>query len=220
MSLILAPSLLAADAAHFGEAAAAARRGGAAMLHLDIMDGHFVPNLSFGPHVAACLNKTVNLPLDVHLMVEQPSRFVEPFCDAGAASVNLHVETESTPALLSLLRGVHERGLRTAVTLKPGTALERLEPFLEHVDMVLIMTVEPGYGGQAMLPGSLGRIAAARALLDAHGGRILLQIDGGVTLENAADCRRAGADILVAGSSVFGAPDIEERVRQFLALEG
>lgn len=216
MEYMLAPSMLAADPARLADEAAAAGRGGASMLHMDIMDGHFVPNLSFGPHICAGIAKVSRLPQDVHLMVERPSQFAEPFIEAGAAGINVHVETETPEILINLLEGVRSRGLRTAVTLKPKTPLDEVLRYLGVVDMVLLMTVEPGYGGQSFLPGSLERIAGMRRIIADRD--IDLQVDGGVTLENAPDCIKAGANVLVAGSSVFGGGDAEARALRFKAL--
>jgi len=188
------------------------------MLHIDVMDGHFVPNLSFGPHVVTALRRRTALPLVVHLMVEQPWTLLVAFLSAGAHSVNIHVETGTSERLRPLLERIHASGARAAVTVKPRTPLAAVEPYLAIVDMVLLMTVEPGYGGQAFLPGSLDRITELRALLDDAGREIDLEIDGGVTLQNAADCLRAGANILVAGSAVFGAPDITAAAAAFVRL--
>ena len=216
MRCLLAPSLLAANPANLAADVAAAERGGAEWLHLDIMDGHFVPNLSFGPHISAGISKVSRLPIDVHLMVEKPSMFVAPFIKAGAAGINVHVEAEDPESLINILAEVRGRGLRPAIALKPKTPISEALPYLSYIDMVLLMTVEPGYGGQGFLPGSLERIAAMRGIISNRG--IDLQIDGGVTLENTPDCIKSGANILVAGSSVFGAPDIAGRVTEFIAL--
>ncbi len=216
MRYVLAPSLLAANPANLASDIAAAEAGGAGLLHVDIMDGHFVPNLSFGPHISAGISKASKLPQDVHLMVDKPSMFAGPFIKAGAAGINVHVETETPEILINLLADVRAKGLRAAVTLKPKTPLDTVIPYINHVDMVLLMTVEPGYGGQSFLPGSLERISGMRAILS--GRPVDLQVDGGVTLENAPSCVRAGANILVAGSSVFGAEDIERRAADFVAL--
>lgn len=212
----LAPSLLAANPANLAVDIAAAERGGAELLHVDIMDGHFVPNLSFGPHISAGISKVTRLPQDVHLMVEKPSMLAEPFIKAGAAGINVHVETETPEKLINLLKDIRGRGIRAAVTLKPKTPLAEVLPYLDHIDMVLLMTVEPGYGGQSFLAGSLDRIRDMRGILS--GRATDLQVDGGITLENAPDCIKAGANVLVAGSSVFGDGNIERRASDFVAL--
>ena len=212
MSNILAPSLLAANPSCLAADVEAAGRGGAQTLHLDIMDGHFVPNLSFGPHIAAGLE--TSLPIDAHLMVTAPSYFAPLFIRAGAKSITVHAESEDTDSTISLLKSIRARGIKAAVAIKPKTPIEVLIPFVEHIDMALLMTVEPGYGGQSFIEGSLERIAAARAILK----DMDLQIDGGVTLENVGSCLKAGANVIVAGSSVFGAADIEKRTREFMYI--
>ncbi|MDR0325354.1 MAG: ribulose-phosphate 3-epimerase [Oscillospiraceae bacterium] len=217
---ILEPSLLASDPGRLAEQMARAARGGAAMWHLDVMDGHFVPNLSFGPHICAGLLKHTSLPIDVHLMVEKPSRFIDPFLHAGASSVILHVEVRDSEPIPQMLREIKEAGATPAVSLRPQTPLEMLEPYLPLVGRVLLMSVEPGYGGQTFLPGSLERARALRAMIDRVSPGIQLQMDGGVTLDNAGSILEAGVDILIAGSAVFDAPDIEARCEEFSLLLG
>jgi ribulose-phosphate 3-epimerase len=192
-----------------------AARGGAGMWHLDVMDGHFVPNLSFGPHICAGLHRHTALPIDVHLMTERPSRFIDPFLHAGASSVILHVEVEKDEPVTQMLREIKDAGAIPAITLRPRTPLEVIEPYFPLVSRVLLMTVEPGYGGQELLPDSIERIRDLRSFIDGLGFDIDIQIDGGVTLENAPAAIAAGADILIAGNAVFDAPDIEARCRAF-----
>lgn len=208
--------MLAANPANLASDIGAAARGGATLLHVDVMDGHFVPNLSFGPHISAGLAKVVDLPQDVHLMVERPTRFADPFIKAGASGINVHVETETTEILQRLLADIRGRKVRTAVTIKPGTLVDAIVPFLDLVDMILIMTVEPGYGGQSFLPGSTERIRLVKSMLS--GRPVDIQVDGGITLENAPACIEAGANILVAGSAVFGAGDAARGAAQFAEL--
>ena len=218
MTNLLSPSLLACDpgqmAAHMEKAAL----GGAKLWHLDIMDGHFVPNLSFGPHICSGLKRHTDLPLDAHLMVQYPSNFVEPFLKAGAAYVNVHVETETVEILQNLLRSIRAAGVKPAVTIKPKTPVTDVLPYVKMVDMVLLMSVEPGYGGQGFIPESLVRARHLRDILDAENPACDLQIDGGITLANVKAVKEAGVNIFVAGSSVFGAADIETRCRDFCAV--
>jgi ribulose-phosphate 3-epimerase len=200
------------------EQMAEAERGGASLWHLDIMDGHFVPNLSYGPHVCAGLRKYTSLPIDAHLMVKNPSRFTEPFLRAGAAFVTLHAEVADTEPIPQLLCEIKKAGATPGISLNPKTPLEAVAPYFQHVGLVLLMSVEPGYGGQAFIPESIGRLRELRAMINRADPDIILQIDGGVTLENAKAAAEAGADILVAGSAVFAAPDIEKRCRAFMEL--
>jgi ribulose-phosphate 3-epimerase len=193
----------------------AAERGGAGGWHLDIMDGHFVPNLSFGPHICAGIAKRTRLPVTAHLMVENPQNFVSPFLEAGAATVLLHVETETTEVLTGLLTRIRDAGAAPGVVLRPKTPLEAVLPTLPFADTVLLMSVEPGFGGQPLLPESFSRIRALRALLDREKPGTPLMLDGGVTLDNTPNLLEAGVDLFVAGNSVFGAPDIEETCRSF-----
>ncbi|MDR1668714.1 MAG: ribulose-phosphate 3-epimerase [Oscillospiraceae bacterium] len=213
----LEPSLLAADLYRLPAQMEAAERGGAAAWHLDIMDGHFVPNLSFGPHVCEGIRKHTALPVTAHLMVERPSRFIRPFLDAGAGAVLLHAETEPE-RLPELLRSVRDAGAEPGVVLRPKTPPETVLPYLPAIGRVLLMSVEPGYGGQALLPESFGRIRALRRLIERENPAVLLALDGGVTPENAPALLEAGVDVFVAGSSVFGAPDIETRCREFCGV--
>lgn len=215
---ILEPSLLAADPGRLAEQMEQAERGGAKMWHLDVMDGHFVPNLSFGPHICDGLRRYTALPIDVHLMVEAPSRFIDPFLEAGASSVALHAEAKDSEPVPQMLREIKRAGAVPAVALRPQTPLEMIEPYLPLVERVLLMSVEPGYGGQTILPGSLDRARALRSMLDRVNPGIRIQLDGGVTTDNAGAILEAGVDILIAGSAVFDAPDIKARCREFLAL--
>lgn len=216
---ILAPSLLAADAAHLMCHASAARRGGAGMLHLDIMDGHFVPNLSFGPHVCAALARAGSLPLDVHLMVSRPDSLIDTFAESGASVLTVHAELGVRKVMRALKR-IRALGVRTGLSIKPATDISAVLPFLPLTDMILLMTVEPGFGGQGFLPGSMERISALRALLDREKPEAYLEIDGGVRESNIGLCAEAGANVFVAGSASFGATaeETEARVRSLLRL--
>ncbi len=211
MSVRIAPSILSADFAALGAAVAAAEAGGADLIHVDVMDGHFVPNLTIGPPVVAALHRVTGLPLDVHLMITDPDRYIDRFADAGAAAISVHVET--TPHLHRTLGHVRSRGVRAGVVLNPATAVSTLSEVAGEVDFVLVMSVDPGFGGQTLIPGSVAKIARVRRLLDEAGNRAPVEVDGGVDRGNAARLVEAGAEILVAGAAVFGAPDVPAAVR-------
>jgi ribulose-phosphate 3-epimerase len=205
MNVQVAPSILAANFARLGAEVAAVERGGADYVHVDVMDGHFVPNLTVGPAVVSSLKAATRLPIDVHLMVEQPDRFVEAFVEAGAAMVSVHVEV--SPHLdrtLSLIKGL---GARAGVVLNPATPVGTLEEVADRVDYVLVMSVNPGFGGQAFLPSSASKVRRIRTLLDEAGNRAPVEIDGGIDLDTVEQVVRAGAEILVAGSAIFRTPD-------------
>jgi ribulose-phosphate 3-epimerase len=210
--VLIAPSLLAADFAALGRDIAAAERGGADLLHIDIMDGHFVPNLTMGPPVVRSVRKVAHVPLDVHLMIEEPDRYVEAFVEAGAAMISVHVEV--LPHLHRTIQYIKGFGVRAGVALNPSTPLTAIEEIAADVDHVLVMSVNPGFGGQTFIPRSESKIRAVRQLLDAAGNRAPIEVDGGVDASNAARLVAAGAGILVAGSSIFGAPDPERATRE------
>jgi ribulose-phosphate 3-epimerase len=215
VTIQLAPSILAADFAALGTAIEAAERGGADLIHVDVMDGHFVPNLTVGPPVVRSLKRVARVPLDVHLMIEDPDRYIDAFIEAGASMVSVHVE-----AARHLNRSVHvikERGARAGVVLNPSTPVMALEEIAADVDFVLVMTVNPGFGGQAFLPRSESKVRSVRALLDAVGNPAPIEVDGGIDLDTVGRVVRAGAEILVAGSSVFHAPDVAEAASRLKA---
>ncbi len=199
----IAPSILSADFAALADAIARVEAAGADQLHVDVMDGHFVPNLTIGPPVIESIRKRTRLPLDVHLMIEEPERWIEAYVGAGADLVTVHAET--CPHLQRTLTQIREAGARPGVALNPSTRPEVLEYVLDDIDLVLVMSVNPGFGGQSFIPSAYGKIRKVKALLGSRPA--LISVDGGVKAEHAGDLARAGASILVAGSAIFGAPD-------------
>jgi ribulose-phosphate 3-epimerase len=205
VNIRLAPSILAADFAALGEAVAAAERGGADLIHVDVMDGHFVPNLTVGPPVVRSLKRVVTVPLDVHLMVDDPDRYAEAFVEAGATMLSVHVEV--LPHLNRSLSYIKGLGARAGVAINPSTPLVALEEVVADVDYVLVMSVNPGFGGQAFLPRSASKIEKLRLMLDRAGNPAPIEVDGGIDLDTVGLVVEAGAEILVAGSSIFHTPD-------------
>jgi ribulose-phosphate 3-epimerase len=212
MTARIAPSILSADFARLADGIAAVERGGADLLHLDVMDGHFVPNFTIGPPVVRSVRKVTSLPLDVHLMIADPDRYVEVFAEAGANMISVHVE-----AAVHLHRTVHtikRLGCQAGVVLNPATPVSSLDEIAADVDYVLVMSVNPGFGGQTFIPRSESKVTAVRALLDRSGNRAApVEIDGGVDAGNAARLVAAGVGILVAGAAIFAQPDPEQAVR-------
>ena len=208
MTIRLAPSILAADFARLGEAIAAATRGGADQIHVDVMDGHFVPNITIGVPVVASLRKATSLPLDVHLMIMQPDRYLEAFIDAGANMVSVHVEV--LPHLHRTVTQIKKLGAKAGVVLNPSTPVSALEEIAPEVDFVLVMSVNPGFGAQVFIPASLKKIRNVRALLDRAGNKAPIEVDGGVDLTTVSEIVGAGAEWLVAGHAIFGNANAEQ----------
>ncbi|MGH7184388.1 MAG: ribulose-phosphate 3-epimerase [Nitrospiraceae bacterium] len=206
----IAPSILAADFARLAEEVAAVERAGADFLHIDVMDGHFVPNLTIGPPIVAALRKVTKLPLDVHLMITNTDAFIAEFAEAGADYLTVHVE--ACPHLHRTVQSIKERGVKAGVTLNPATSLNTIEEILPDVDMVLIMSVNPGFGGQKFIPSSLPKISSARAMIDRAESHALLEVDGGIKIDNVAQVLAAGADVLVAGSAIFSSQNYAETI--------
>jgi len=213
MGIRIAPSLLSADFAHLAEEVGRVR--GADWLHVDVMDNHFVPNLTLGVPVVEALAKVAEVPMDLHLMIEDPDRWAPAYVEAGAGSVTFHVEAATAPVRLA--RELRSLGARAGMALRPATPVEPYEELLPELDMLLVMTVEPGFGGQAFLDMCLPKVRRARELIDRHGSELWLQVDGGVSLETVERCAEAGADTFVAGSAVFGADDPGRMIEELRA---
>jgi ribulose-phosphate 3-epimerase len=211
MTIRLAPSILSADFAHLGRDIAAAERGGADLIHVDVMDGHFVPNITIGPPVVRAIKRVAGVPLDVHLMIQDPDRYVDDFVDAGASMLSVHVE--SLRHLHRTIGYIKKRGAQAGVVLNPSTPVISLENVAGDVDFVLVMSVNPGFGGQSFIPRSIAKIRAVRALLDAAGNPAPIEVDGGIDLQTVGQVVAAGAEILVAGNAVFGAGAPESAAR-------
>jgi len=207
----VAPSLLSADFCNMEQGVRLMEQAKADYLHCDVMDGMFVPNISFGFQMISRINEVTDIPLDVHLMIEQPERYVERFADAGADFITVHVE--ATNHLQRVLKQIAQCGKKPGVVLNPATPLETIKYVLDDVDMVLLMSVNPGYGGQSFIPAVMQKVADLRKLIDASGKQIDIEVDGGVDTKNCAQLREAGATVLVAGSAVFGAADPAQAIR-------
>lgn len=212
---LIAPSILSADGGRFAEEIAAVEKAGADWIHIDVMDGHFVPNITMGPAIIAALRKTTSLPFDVHLMIENPERFIESFAAAGADIITVHVEAANH--LHRTVDLIKKCGKKAGVSLNPATPLIQIEEILSDIDLLLIMTVNPGFGGQQFIQNTLPKISRAGQLLDALPNKPLLEVDGGVTLKNVKSIVRAGAQVLVAGNSVFSTSDYGKTIAELKA---
>src|SRR5256714_10443965 len=210
----IAPSILSADFARLGEEIAAAERGGATVIHCDVMDGHFVPNLTIGLPVVKSLQRATRLPLDTHLMISEPGRYAEQFVDAGASMVSVHVEIDAH--LNRTLMAIKNKGAKAGVVINPGTPLAALEEALDVADYVLVMSVNPGFGGQKFIPSVLDKVRRLRRMIDERGLQTRIEIDGGVDRTNIGEVTAAGAEIIVAGTAVFGVGDPAQGVRDLL----
>jgi ribulose-phosphate 3-epimerase len=215
MNVRIAPSILSADFAALGSAIAAVERGGADFIHVDVMDGHFVPNITIGPPVVRCVKSVSTVPLDVHLMIDEPDRYLEAFVEAGAHMISVHVEV--LPHLHRTVHAIKALGARAGVVLNPSTPVASLEEIAGDVDFVLVMSVNPGFGGQHFIPRSVHKVSAVRALLDRNRNAAPVEIDGGIDASNVARVVQAGAEIIVAGSAVFGSGDPERATRELKA---
>jgi ribulose-phosphate 3-epimerase len=215
VSVRLAPSLLSADFAALGDAIAAVERGGADLIHVDVMDGHFVPNITIGPPVVRSIRRVTHVPLDVHLMITDPDRYIEAFAEAGAAMMSVHLEV--SPHLNRTVHAIKALGVKAGVVLNPSTPVAMLEEIAPDVDFVLVMSVNPGFGGQAFIPRSESKVSRVRALLDRAGNSADVEIDGGIDQTNVGKVVAAGARIIVAGSAIFHTSDPERATRELKA---
>ena len=211
----IAPSILAADFARLGEEIARVETAGADLLHVDVMDGHFVPNLSIGPPVIKALDAVTSLPLDVHLMVEEPDALLPAFIEAGSDNVTVHAE--ACRHLHRTIQTIKDAGVHASVVLNPATSLHVLDEILPELHMVLLMSVNPGFGGQRFIPATLAKIKTLKQMIVARGLQVAIEVDGGVNASNARAIREAGADVLVAGTAIFGQADYGEAIRALRA---
>ena len=213
---LIAPSILASNFGRLAEEVRAVADGGADWIHIDVMDGHFVPNITIGPTIVEAVRQATDLPLDVHLMIEQPERYIESFVKAGANTVGVHAE--ACPHIHRTVAQIREAGARASVSLNPGTPADAVEPVLGDVDQVLIMTVNPGFGGQKFIRSTLPKVETLRRWIDDRSLTVSLEVDGGIGTETIATVASAGADVFVAGTAIFGAPDYGEAIAALRGL--
>jgi ribulose-phosphate 3-epimerase len=213
-NIIIAPSILAADFARLSDEVRMAESAGADWLHLDIMDGHFVDNISFGPALVATVRKLTHLPLDVHLMIEHPDHYGPRFVEAGANSITVHVEPEAKHDVAKTLAGIRALGCRAGLSLNPATPFSAVEPYLDAIDLLLVMTVHPGFGGQAFRAEMMEKVKAARTWTESRGAAFHIEVDGGINPQTAKLCIESGANVLVAGTSIFRADDYSRAITE------
>ena len=209
--LRIAPSLLSADFSRLGEEVKRAEEGGADLLHFDVMDGRFVPNITFGPLVVEALRDKTKLPFDVHLMIEKPDNYIEPFAEAGGDIITVHAE--ACTHLQRTIRHIKQQGVKAGVALNPATSLHAIEYVLDDLDMVLIMTVNPGFGGQDFIAAMLPKIRKAKGMIEERGLKVDIEVDGGINIETAPLVVKAGANVLVAGTAIFDQPDVRQVIQ-------
>jgi len=207
---IIAPSILSADGGRLSEEIAAVEKAGADWIHIDVMDGNFVPNITMGPAIISSLRKTTKLPFDVHLMIENPDRYIESFSQAGADIITVHAE--ATNHLYRTIDLIKSFDKRAGVSLNPATPLVQIEDVIRHIDLLLIMTVNPGFGGQKFIASSLSKISRANKMMEGLPRKPMLEVDGGVNLQNIGDIAEAGADVIVAGAAIFGSDDYQKTI--------
>lgn len=212
----IAPSILAGDFGHLADEAHKVELAGADILHVDVMDGHFVPNITIGPQTVEAIRKNTKLPLDVHLMIAEPEKYAEEFIDAGADNLTFHLEIDRD--LSSIIRKIKSRNVRCGLALKPGTAFEKVIPYLSEIDLLLLMTVEPGFGGQKFMERVLPKIDESRQWIDREGLSIDIEVDGGINLKTIPNVIQAGANVLVAGSAIYGTSDVKKAVQEMRSL--
>lgn len=214
----VAPSVLSADFSRLADEIRAVEEAGADFLHLDVMDGHFVPNITFGPFIVAAMRKLTDIPLDCHLMIENPDKYVDRFIDGGADIVTIHVEASTN--VRRDLQMIRDAGRKCGITLNPNTPIDRVSPYFDQIDLFLIMSVFPGFGGQKFIADVLSKVETARAIREQRGLDFAIEIDGGINEETAVASREAGVDILVAGTAVFGGGNYRDAIRILRAEEG
>ncbi len=207
----ISPSILSADFTRLSEEIAEVEKAKADYIHIDVMDGHFVPNITVGPFIVEAVRRATTLPLDVHLMIERPENYISAFAEAGSDIITVHAE--ATPHLHRVIQAIKEQGVRAGVSVNPATPVQLIEPVIADVDLVLIMSVNPGFGGQAFIPSALDKIKQARKMLDKVRSRAELEVDGGIKVSNIQAASKAGADVFVAGSAVFGSDDYRKTIR-------